>query len=260
MFNPSFVSALIAVFRGVFFLEQKMQVQVFNFDNHAIRTVKTESGETLFVGKDVCDVLKYTNQSKAMNDHCKGVTRRYPLQTAGGVQEMRVLTEPDLYRLIIGSTLPAAQKFEAWVFEEVLPTIRKTGKYEVVKAASLPNFANPAEAARAWALEYEARIHAEATKAEIGNRREATAMNTASQATKKATKLEIELDKSKEYATVKRMEMLYHGTKFNWRLLKSTAIDMEVPPIDVFDANYGKVNAYHASVWLEAYAVAIEVL
>jgi hypothetical protein len=147
-------------------------------------------------------------------------------------------------------------ELQAKVFDRMTELEAQQAKTNI----ALPNFANPAEAARAWALEYEARIHAEATKAEIGNRREATAMNTASQATKKATRLEIELDKSKEYATVKRMEMLYHGTKFNWRLLKSTAIDMEVPPIDVFDANYGKVNAYHASVWLEAYAVAIEVL
>lgn len=107
-------------------------------------------------------------------------------------------------------------------------------------------------------LAIEQRDNAIATKAEIGNRREATAMATASHATKKATRLEIELDKSKEYATVKRMEMLYHGTKFNWRLLKSTAIEMEVPPIDVFDANYGKVNAYHCSVWIEAYAVSVD--
>lgn len=96
------------------------------------------------------------------------------------------------------------------------------------------------------------------TKAEIGHRREATAMNTASQAVKKATKLGIELDKAKEYATVKRMEMLYHGTKFNWRLLKSTAAEMGVPTIEVFDANYGTVKAYHSSVWLEAYAVSVE--
>lgn len=123
---------------------------------------------------------------------------------------------------------------------------------------AMPNFSNPAEAARAWALEYEARQQAERTKAEIGTRREATAMNTASQASKKAHRLEIELDKSREYATVKRMEMLYHGTSFNWRLLKSTAAEMGVPAIDVFDANYGTVKAYHASVWMEAYAVAID--
>lgn len=64
-----------------------------------------------------------------MNDHCKGVTKRYPLQTAGGMQDVRVLTEPDVYRLIVKSELPEAQKFEAWFFEEVLPTIRKTGSY-----------------------------------------------------------------------------------------------------------------------------------
>ncbi len=125
-------------------------------------------------------------------------------------------------------------------------------------SSAIPNFSNPAEAARAWALEYEARVYAEATKAEIGARREATAMNTASQAVKKAQKLEIELDRSKEYATVKRMEMLYHGTSFNWRLLKSTAAEMGVPAIDVFDANYGTVKSYHASVWKEAYAVSID--
>ena len=73
----------------------------------------------------------------------------------------------------------------------------------------------------------------------------------------RANKLEIELDKAKEYATVKRVEMLYHGTKFNWRLLKSTAAEMEIPPIDVFDANYGTVKAYHSEVWREAYAVNI---
>ena len=96
-----------------------------------------------------------------------------------------------------------------------------------------------------------------ATKSLIGHRREATAMNTASQAVKQVSKLQIELDQSKKYATVKRMEMLYHGQKFNWRLLKSTANQMELPPICVFDVNYGSVNSYHADVWQEAYALGI---
>lgn len=110
------------------------------------------------------------------------------------------------------------------------------------------------EKAAALMIERDAAI---ATKAEIGNRREATAMNTASQAVKKANKLEIELDKSKEYATIKRMEMLYHGTKFNWRILKSTSTEMGIEAIDVFDQNYGTVKAYHYSVWKEAYALSI---
>ena len=124
---------------------------------------------------------------------------------------------------------------------------------------ALPDFTNPALAARAWAEQFEARQVAEARKAEIGSRREATAMNTASLAVKKANKLAIELDKAKQYATVKRMEMLYHGQSFNWRLLKSTAIQMNRPPIDIFDANYGTVKAYHADVWREAYALEIHI-
>ncbi|MDR0736690.1 MAG: hypothetical protein LBF51_07685, partial [Zoogloeaceae bacterium] len=107
------------------------------------------------------------------------------------------------------------------------------------------------EAAEARALE------AEKTKALIGSKREATAMATASAEKRRAEGLEIELDRSKEYATVKRMQMLYHGQKFNWRLLKSTGVEMGIEPIEVFDQNYGTVKSYHADVWREAYALGI---
>lgn len=132
-------------------------------------------------------------------------------------------------------------------------------------APAIPDFSNPAAAARAWADAFEKQQaaialanHAIATKAEIGNRREATAMNTASQAVKKATALEIQLDRSKEYASIKRMEMLYHGQKFEWRKLKATGQEMGIEPIEIFDANYGTVKAYHKDVWRETYALDIE--
>jgi len=128
---------------------------------------------------------------------------------------------------------------------------------EEKQSLSIPNFADPAAAAIAWAEQYTARKLAEDTKALIGAKREATAMNTASQAVKRAQKLEIQLDKAKQYASVKRMEMLYHGQQFNWRLLKSTSAEMGIDAIDIFDANYGTVKAYHADVWHEAYAVGI---
>jgi len=129
----------------------------------------------------------------------------------------------------------------------------------VASGLIIPNFDDPIAAARAWANEREARQIADRTKAEIGTRREATAMNTASQAVKKANALELELDRAKSYATVKRMSALYHGQPFDWRLLKRTANEMGMASIDIFDANYGTVKAYHADVWREAYALEIPI-
>ncbi len=106
-------------------------LNVFAFDSQAVRVVMVE-GEPWFVGKDVAQVLGYTNHNKALGDHCRGVTKRYPiLDSLGRTQETRIISEPDMLRLIVGSKLPAAERFERWVFEEVLPSIRRTGRYEV---------------------------------------------------------------------------------------------------------------------------------
>lgn len=102
---------------------------IFNFENSPIRTINIDN-DVWFVGKDVCDILGYTNDSKALNDHCKGVTKYYPLQTAGGKQNIRIISEGDLNRLILHSEMPKAKEFEKQVMEKILPTIRKTGKYE----------------------------------------------------------------------------------------------------------------------------------
>ena len=105
-------------------------VAIFNFESKAIRSVVID-GEPWFVGKDVAESLGYSDTVNALKQHAKGVVKHHPLQTAGGMQEARILSEPDVLRLIVGSKLPSAQVFEAWVFEEVLPSIRKTGKYAV---------------------------------------------------------------------------------------------------------------------------------
>lgn len=100
------------------------------FTNAAFGKVRIlyEDGKPLFCGADVCKALGYKNQSKALNDHCKGVTKRYT-PTGGGKQQVNFLPEGDLYRLITHSKLPTAEKFERWVFDEVLPSIRKSGMY-----------------------------------------------------------------------------------------------------------------------------------
>ena len=107
-----------------------MSLVPFSFKGSPVRIVTDEHGEPWFVAKDVCDLLGYANPSDAVGRHCKGVAKRYPLQTAGGMQDVRVLSEGDTLRLIVNSAMPAAQEFEAWVFDEVLPTIRRTGSYQ----------------------------------------------------------------------------------------------------------------------------------
>ena len=105
------------------------------FEGKLIRAVTDEHGNVLFVGKDVADALGYSNSRDAINSHCRGVGKRYPiLDSLGRTQEVRVLTQADVLRLVVSSRLPEAQKFEAWVFEVVLPEIAETGSYGKRKA------------------------------------------------------------------------------------------------------------------------------
>lgn len=114
-------------------------LQVFN--NPAFGSVRTltENGKTLFCGADIAKPLAYTRPSEAVARHCKGTLKRRIL-TNGGEQEMLFITEGDVYRLIARSRLPEAQKFESWIFDEVVPSIRKHGAYmtpSVLEAALL---------------------------------------------------------------------------------------------------------------------------
>lgn len=104
--------------------------EIQTYTNAAFGSVRIlyEDGKPLFCGADACKALGYKNQHDALTRHCKGVVKRYPL-TNGGKQQMNFLPEGDLYRLITHSKLPSAEKFEHWVFDEVLPSIRKNGMY-----------------------------------------------------------------------------------------------------------------------------------
>lgn len=106
-----------------------MELQIFeNSEFGKIRTTVDDEGRILFCGSDVAKALAYTNPPKALRDHCKGRTKRSTL-TSGGNQSLFFIPEPDVYRLIFRSKLPAAEKFEQWVVEIVLPTLRKHGAY-----------------------------------------------------------------------------------------------------------------------------------
>lgn len=106
------------------------ELHIFNSEEFGdIRTAEID-GKPYFVGTDVAKALGYSNPRKAILDHCKGVTKR-DTPTTSGVQSMSYINEGDLYRLIMKSKLPSAEKFEAWVMDEVLPSIRTNGGYIV---------------------------------------------------------------------------------------------------------------------------------
>lgn len=102
----------------------------FNFnDANPVRTV-TINNEPWFVARDVCDTLGYANPRDAIQRHCRGaVVKRDAIDALGRTQETTIISERDLYRLIMRSRLPSAEQFEDWVVGTVLPAIRKTGGY-----------------------------------------------------------------------------------------------------------------------------------
>lgn len=106
-----------------------MEIQTFNFENQRVRTIELEN-EPWFVGKDVAEILGYTNTPKAIRDHVDEedkLTERIVL--SGQNREVIIINESGLYSLILSSKLPNAKKFKRWVTSEVLPTIRKHGAY-----------------------------------------------------------------------------------------------------------------------------------
>ena len=95
--------------------------------------VVMQNGNPWFVGNDIAENLGYQNPRDALAKHCKGC-RETRLPTTGGDQVFKIIPEGDVYRLVARSRLPTAERFEAWLFDEVVPSIRKTGAYQVTPA------------------------------------------------------------------------------------------------------------------------------
>ena len=118
-------------FPTIDFNEEKPMPAVFSFSGHKVRVTLDEQGTPWFVAKDVCEVLGIRNSRDAcstLDDDEKGVGK---VDTLGGIQELTTISESGLYTLIVRSNKSNAKKFRKWVTAEVLPTIRKTGRYEV---------------------------------------------------------------------------------------------------------------------------------
>jgi hypothetical protein len=122
-----------------------MQLQLYRFSNEDhfdnVRTVEID-GEIWFVGNDVASALGYKRPGDAVRQHCKEkgtVKHRIPATGTGGPQDMILISESNVYRLIVKSNLPSSERFENWIFEEVIPSIRKKGSYGINRHET-PNF------------------------------------------------------------------------------------------------------------------------
>ena len=108
-----------------------------------IRIVMNESNEPMFVASDVANALGYAKPRNAVQAHCKGALKQ-GVPTSGGIQEMTIIPESDFYRLVLKSQLQDAEKFQDWVCEDILPSIRKHGAYmtpdTLEKAILSPDF------------------------------------------------------------------------------------------------------------------------
>jgi prophage antirepressor-like protein len=108
------------------------EIKIFESDDFGtVKTADDGKGNILFCGLDIAKSLGYSNPRKAISDHCKkdGVTKRYIIDNLGRKQETSFISEGNVYRLIARSKMPQAEKFEKWVFDEILPSIRRHGAY-----------------------------------------------------------------------------------------------------------------------------------
>ncbi|MDT1958439.1 phage antirepressor [Carnobacterium divergens] len=104
-------------------------LQKFNFEHNEVRTQMIDE-EIYFVGKDVATAIGYKNYRDALAKHVKEKYKRVSqITTTSGIQEMVIISEPGLYQLAGESKLPSAEPFQDWVYEQVLPSIRKHGMY-----------------------------------------------------------------------------------------------------------------------------------
>lgn len=160
------------------------KVSVFeSSDFGELRIIVDPKGDVWFVASDVAKSLGYINAKDAVKRHVDvddsmllqvsdnqwGVKRSI-LKTRY-IDSIRIINESGLYSLILSSKLESAKRFKKWVTSEVLPSIRKTGEYKTSsggKGILVPDFSNPAEAARAWADQYEAAQRAIAEKSQAG--------------------------------------------------------------------------------------------
>lgn len=245
---------------------------LFEHEKFGSLRVIEHKGEPWFVARDVCAVLG--TETRDLPDILEHDEQRpivdiiHTLNDSTGLRrDSRIISEPGLYSLILRSRKPEAKAFKRWVTHEVIPSIRKTGGYLMAK----PNDTPEAILARAVLVAQDTirRIEAERddairTKAEIGSRREATAMATASAAVRKAAALENELGRGRDYKSVKGIPWfldIFADTPAAYsvagRKLSDMSRRMDYEIREIEDSRFGSVKAYHIDV-IEAFRLALK--
>ena len=246
-------------------------VKLFEHEKFGSLRVIEHKGEPWFVARDVCAVLG--TETRDLPDILEHDEQRpivdiiHTLNDSTGLRrDSRIISEPGLYSLILRSRKPEAKAFKRWVTHEVIPSIRKTGGYLIAKPDDTPE----AILARAVLVAQDTirRIEAERdeairTKAEIGSRREATAMATASAAVRKAAALENELGRGRDYKSVKGIPWFLEvfidvpaAYSVAGRKLSDMSRRMDYEIREIEDSRFGSVKAYHVDV-IEAFRLAL---
>ena len=244
------------------------EMQIFEKAEFGKVRIVERDGQPWFVAKDVCECLELTDVSKTislLDDDEKGTNS---IRTLGGEQQMLVISEPGLYSLIFRSRKPEAKAFKRWIIHEVVPSIRKRGLYatEAVMDRILDDLDLGISLLPQYKFEREQRKLVEAhrdeavrTKAEIGSRREATAMSTASRLSKENEHLRDEIGDSRTWKQVKAipwLEEVFEVSQAMYSMAGRKLADMsrrmgyEIREIE--DSRYGSVEAYHTDV-IEAF-------
>lgn len=191
-----------------------------------------------FYGTNVAKALGYENPARDVQRHCKKVNKFSPTESVG--TPYNIIPESDVYRLVMRSNLPNAEKFQDWVVEEVLPSIRKTGQY-----GGIPDFTDPVAAARAWADAMEVKRNLEQRNEQL--------VNTVTDLATVTTALRDALGNSIDWKSVTAIPWLreYFADastrtcsiigKFLTMLSEFRGYTVR----DVPDSNWGSVHAYH---------------
>lgn len=216
-------------------------------------------GDPWFVAKDVATCIEHSNVSK-MCELCRDKDKivigmdeiaTNDLLVTNMTRELLCISESGLYRILAKCNLPKCEPFESWVFDEVLPSIRKTGSYSVNQTQQQHQPALPTtylEALEALVASEKAKLALQAerdeairTKAQIGSNREATAMNTASQKSKECKRLATENEELKDavgrgssWRTVSMMKAEWireFGHAPVWQKLKQFSKDVGIEPL-----------------------------